>query len=99
MTHAQPGRRAPKIANSLWAFAFRQKTKAVKAKKKSRHFSIASGTVARVLWTPALSQARIEGLMQEQNQPLARKVPAQISVPVHLHQEGYLRTTSPPMTT
>lgn len=98
MSHAQPGRTAPKISNSLWVFVFRQKAKAVKAKKKSRHFSIPGGTVGWALLTPALSQVRIQRLMQEQNQPGARKVPAQISVPVHLHGEDYLRTPSPPMT-
>ena len=79
MTHAQPGRIAPKISNSLWVFVFRQKAKAVKAKKKSRHFSIPCGTVAWALPSPAFSQVRIQGLMQKQNQPVARKVPAQIS--------------------
>lgn len=65
MTHAQPGRIAPKISNSLWVFVFRQKAKAVKAKMKSRYFSILSGTVAWALLTPALSQVRIQGPMQE----------------------------------
>lgn len=96
MTHAQPGRIAPKISNSLWVFVFRQKVKTAKAKKKTRNFSVPSGTVAWALLTPALSQVRIQGLMQQQNQPVARKVPAQISVPVHLHREDCLQTSSPP---
>lgn len=70
--------------DSLWVFVFRHKENAVMGKKGSGDVSPPSRTL-----TPALSQARPQGVGQAQGQPVARKVPAQVSVPAHPHGEDF----------